>query len=133
MRDNFVINNGLIMHNRKPIFCRGNQISCFDHLYTNCPAKILNCTTQKDVLSDHYAITFQYGNKHLHYSPKYKYRRDFSLLNKQNLIYGSDNNLYIDMVFEYDDPDIIVDILIKDVDSIINSITLVHRIHCCNR
>ena len=77
-RDDFVINIGLVMHNRKPTFHRGNQNSYNDHLYTNCPAKISNCTMHNDILSDHLVITFNFSNKHLHYSPKYKYKRDYS-------------------------------------------------------
>ena len=65
MRDNFVIDNRMTIHNEKPTFHRKGNVSCIDHIISNCPTKIKNVTTHKDILSDHNHLTCTYSNKYL--------------------------------------------------------------------
>ena len=86
LRDSFLINNNLVSHHNKPTFFRRGNVSCLDHLYSNCSSRIKNVTIEKEILSDHKIMTFNYNNKKLSINATYKIIRDYSLLTKDNLI-----------------------------------------------
>ena len=47
LRDNFIIQRNLTIHNDKPTFYRQGVKSCIDHITSNCPTKIKNVTTHQ--------------------------------------------------------------------------------------
>merc|ERR1712240_702147 len=104
-----------------------------DHIYSNCSYKITDVVTQKDILSDHNILTFNYNNKRLNIKPTYRIKRDFNLLNTDILTYYCDMNDKIDTVFDYDNSDDIADILIDEVNNIIQTIAPSKLIQCKNR
>ena len=42
IRDNFITEKNITIHNEKPTFFRPNMISCIDHIYRYCTTKISN-------------------------------------------------------------------------------------------
>lgn len=133
IRDNFLINNNLVSHHNKPTFFRKGKQSCLDHLYTNCPSKVKNVTIEKDIISDHKLVTFTYNNKKLSLNALYKVTRDYSLLKKDTLLHYFNINKKINDIFSSDDPNLIADIIISQLDTIINSIAPAKRIQCVKK
>ena len=60
--------------------------------------------------------------------PKFAFKRDKSLLSKHNLEQFMDNNTYIDELFQWEEPNLIAEILTNELNIIVNSIAPKHKI-----
>ena len=54
--------------------------------------------------------------------PKFAFKRDKSLLSKHNLEQFMENNTYIDELFQWEEPNLIAEILTNELNIIVNSI-----------
>ena len=118
IRDEFLVSKNIIVHNKKPTFHRKNQISCIDHIHSNCASHINNVTTSKNILSDHNYIYCTYSNQKFNLWPSYTIKRDFSLLTRYNLQQYFYNNTEIQSVFYYKDTNYIAETIINQMDII---------------
>ena len=85
LRDEAIINNNLMIHNRHNTFHSRNISSKPDHIYSNCFNNINNVNTINTGFSDHSMITFTYSTKKNNTPPKLSFSRNKKLLNKDNL------------------------------------------------
>lgn len=129
LRDSFLINNNLVSHHNKPTFFRRGNVSCLDHLYSNCPSRVKNVTIEKEILSDHKIMTFNYNNKKLSINATYKILRDYSLLTKDNLIQYL-NATKIDDLMASNDPNTIAKGIIEALNITIDSISPSKLVQC---
>jgi len=117
-----MIENSLVSHHNKATFFRKGQTSCLEHIYSNCHARVKNVTIEKDTLSDHKIITCLYNNKKLNISTSYKTKCNFSLITTESLLHYINATNIIDDVFNYQDPNLIADTLINEVNRCIETI-----------
>ena len=100
-RNESLIENSLIIHNKDDTFFRPNVRSKIDHLYSNCPGKINNIKTTSTGFSDHCLISWTYNTKINNLAPKFAFQREKYLLTKFNLTNYFENNHYINEVFKW--------------------------------
>ena len=62
-----------------------NQISCIDHIYSNCPNKINNIATHEEARSDNNVLTLNYSNENIINGQTYRIKGDNSKLTKHKL------------------------------------------------
>ena len=136
IRDNNIINHGLVYHNNLPNFIRKAQKSCIDFIILNCPAKINNVRTHYDdnnhhqykdinycnILSDHIMISCRYSNSKIKSIQEFRTIRNYRLLTKHALSQYFTHNERLNTIFNYTDPETISYILINELSIIINCI-----------
>ena len=102
--------------------CKGEIKSTIDHIYSNCPGNINNVNTIDNGFSDHSMISCNFSTIVNNTRPKFAFKRDKSLLSKHNLEQFMDNNTYIDELFQWEEPNLIAEILTNELNIIVNSI-----------
>ena len=112
IRDNFLIENSMVIHNKESTFFRNNVRSCIDHIFSNCPTHIDNVCTHSNtntpnycklkaniinnsnpVLSDHSILSCNYTSKDICIPQQFKIIRNNKLLTKEKLQYYFEINI----------------------------------------
>merc|ERR1712240_391568 len=121
----FLSDNNITTHNKDPTFyIKQTPSSYIDHIYSNCPKKLTHITTINNGQSDHAMITAIYHTKALINNPKIIYTRPKYLLTEHKLNKYLSNNDIIQTGFNYTDPDLIAEIIMKEFNNIIEIIAL---------
>merc|ERR1712240_317861 len=119
----FLTEHNITIHNKEPTyFVNQTPTSCIDHIYSNCPQKITHIKTINNGLSDHATITATYHTKAPINNPKVIYTRPKHLLTEHNLNKYLNNNDIIQTVYNYTDPELIAEILMREYNNIIEII-----------
>ena len=119
----FLTEHNITTHNKEPTyFVNQTPISCIDHIYSNCPQKITHITTINNGLSDHATLTATYHTKAPINNPKVIYTRPKHLLTEHNLNAYLDNNDIIQTAYNYTDPELIAEIIMREFNNIIEII-----------
>merc|ERR1712240_733827 len=121
----FITDNNITVHNKEPTyFVNQTPTSCIDHIYSNCPQKITHITTENNGLSDHATITATYHTKAPINTPKIIFTRPKYLLTEHNLNEYLNNNDIIQTAYNYTDPELIAEIIMREFNNIIEIIAL---------
>merc|ERR1712240_964750 len=119
----FITDNNITVHNKEPTyFVNQTPTSCIDHIHSNCPQKITHITTENNGLSDHATITATYHTKAPINTPKIVYTRPKYLLTEHNLNAYLNNNEIIQTAYNYTDPELIAEIIMRELNNIIEII-----------
>merc|ERR1712240_966577 len=119
----FLSENNITTHNKDPTFyINQTPTSCIDHIYSNCPQKLIHITTINNGYSDHTMITAIYHTKAPVSPPKIIFTRPKHLLTKHKLNKYLNNNDLIQTAFNYTDPDLIAEIIMREFNNIIEII-----------
>ena len=119
----FLTENNITTHNKDPTFYRNQTpTSCIDHIYSNCPQKLTHIPTINNGCSDHAIITATYHTKAPIKYPKIIYTRPKHLLTEHKLNEYLNNNDIIQTAFNYTDPDLIAEIIMREYNNIIEII-----------
>merc|ERR1712240_1009178 len=119
----FLSENNITTHNKDPtFFIKQTPTSCLDHIYSNCLQKLTHITTINNGQSDHAMITAIYHTKAPINNPKIIYTRPKYLLTEHKLNKYLSNNDIIQTGFNYTDPDLIAEIIMKEFNNIIDMI-----------
>ena len=111
------------LHNKKATrFAQHNQPSCIDHIFSNCPTKITQVQTYRNIFSDHCLLKTSYKVKANPFSPKYVKVSDRKKLTKDALEKCFDQSIHLNKIFQYNNPDLITEILQIELDSIIETL-----------
>ena len=113
LRQKFITDHNINLHNDKPTYHKINVHSRIDHIYSNCVGKINNLTTIDNGLSDHSLIKFNYNTKFNHLKPKFMYKHDKHLLTTHTLTQYIDHNDRLNDIFSIEDPDQIANLLLS--------------------
>ena len=116
------------MHNDKPTYYHNDSVSKLDHIYSKSIGKINNIRTIITGYSDHCIILFNYNTKFDNTKPKFAFKRDKYLLTTHTLKSYIENNQNLNSIFNYEDPEIITNILTSELNLIINCIAPKKRI-----
>ena len=141
------IEYNLTYHNKLPTFFRKGVKSCIDFVISNCPTKVSNVRTHyndediyqyedinyNNILSDHVMVSGVYNNKNIAKGSQFRITRDAKLLTKHNLNEYFSCNKPINTIFHQTDPDLIAEILTRELTVIIESISPSKRIQCTNK
>lgn len=113
----------MVIHNDKPTRNMVNTpLSLIDHIYSNCPKKISNVKTHNCNFSDHSILSFTYTTKGQVYTPKFRYIRNFKLLNANTLNLHISQSFELNSIFNTSDPNKIAETLFNELTLIINTI-----------
>ena len=124
---------GICIHNKKFTRYRAHQQpSCIDHIFSNCPVKIIDVKTTLTGMSDHCILSAKYTFNGKPYEPSYRISRNFQALTKSALELAIDNSECLNSIFNYDDPDIIAEILQTELNLIIEVIAP-HKVIQCKK
>merc|ERR1711955_28870 len=93
-----------------------------DHIYSNCPQKLTHITTLNNGQSNHAMITAIYHTKAPINNPKIIYTRPKYLLTEHKLNEYLNNNDIIQTAFNFTDPDLIAEIIMREYNNIIDII-----------
>merc|ERR1712240_944761 len=119
----FLTDNNITVHNKEPTyFVNQTPTSCIDHISSNCPQKITHITTENNGLSDHATITATYHTKAPINNPKIVYTRPKYLLTEHNLNAYLNNNDIIQTAYNYTDPELIAEKIMREFNNIIEII-----------
>merc|ERR1712240_293787 len=119
----FLTENNITTHNKDPTYYVNQKpISCIDHIYSNCPQKITHITTINNGFSDHATLTTTYHTKPPVNNPKVIYTRPKHLLTEHNLNEYLNNNNIIQTAYNYTDPELIAEIIMREYNNIIELI-----------
>merc|ERR1712240_180343 len=103
----FLTEHNITTHNKEPTyFVNQTPISCIDHIYSNCPQKLTHITTINNGLSDHATLTATYHTK--------------APINNLNAYLN--NNDIIQTAYNYTDPELIAEIIMREFNNIIEII-----------
>merc|ERR1712240_36348 len=91
-------------------------------IYSNCPQKITHITTINNGLSDHATLTATYHTKAPINNPKIIYTRPKYLLTEHNLNAYLNNNDIIQTAYNYTNPELIAEIIMREFNNIIEII-----------
>ena len=108
LRQKTINERNLMILQTDDTFHRNNVKSRIDHIYTNTVGKINNLQNIKTLFSDHSLLVFNYKTKSKVLSPKFAWKRDKFLLTKHTLSQYFQNNLNINTIFNYTDPNIYI-------------------------
>merc|ERR1712240_396692 len=95
-------------------------MSYIDQIYSNCPQKLTHITALDNGQSDHAMITAIYHTKAPINNPKIIYKRPKYLLTEHKLNEYLNNNDIIQTAFNYTDPDLIAEIIMREFNNIID-------------
>merc|ERR1712240_888005 len=119
----FLTEHNITTHNKEPTyFVNQTPISCIDHIYSNCPQKLTHITTINNGLSDHATLMATYHTKAPINNPKVIYTRPKHLLTEHNLNEYLNNNDIIQTAYNYTDPELIAEIIMREYNNIIEII-----------
>ena len=114
----------ITQHNFKLTHFRPNRNpSSLDHIYSNCPLKINNVTTDNNALSDHSIITGIYNDKEIKIDPTFVTIRKHKNLTDKKIQDAVKNLEYLNSIFNYEDPNKIANILQVELNTIIDYLT----------
>ena len=121
-----IIQYNLTYHNKLPNFFRKGKKSCIDFMISNCPTKFLNIRTHyednifqydntnySNILSNHVMVSGIYNKFFFANFRQFRIMRNFKLLTKYTLNQYFSLNKELNSIFNYSDPDIIAEILIR--------------------
>merc|ERR1712240_873999 len=119
----FLTEHYITIHNKEPTYyVNQTPISCIDHIYSNSPQKITHITTINNGYSDHAILTATYHTKAPINNPKIIYIRPKHLLSEHNLNEYLNNNDIIQTAYNYTDPELIAEIIMREYNNIIEII-----------
>merc|ERR1712240_172005 len=119
----FLTEHNITTHNKdQTYYINQTPISCIDHIYLNCPQKLTHITTINNGLSDHATLTATYHTKAPINNPKIIYTRPKHLLTEHNLNAYLNNNDIIQTAYNYTNPELIAEIIMRDFNNIIEII-----------
>merc|ERR1712112_532441 len=96
--------------------------SCIDHIFSNCPNKLINTTTHTNTNSDHSFLTTTYVSQEAIYTPKFIKIRDKKQLTRQNLKTCIDINENFKKFILLQHPDNIANNLQLELNTIIDTV-----------
>ena len=106
--------------------------SIIDHIYSNCKGKLRPVETIKTLYSDHCILKTSFISSQSIYNPKFMRIRNYKLLTKTRLTKYFNENEMLNTVFNFNDPNIIAEIIQIEINSIIESIAPSKHIQCAN-
>ena len=123
----------MVISNYEPTFgIKSGKYSTIDHIYNNCPKKIINITTLNNNFTDHQLLRFMYLTKAQVYRAKFKYIRNTKLLNANTLQLHVQQSQQLNKLFTLTDPNKIANFLQNELSLIIDTIAPQKRIQVKN-
>ena len=123
----------MVISNYEPTFgIKKENYSTIDHIYNNCPKKLINVSTLDCNFSDHQMLRFKYLTKAQIIKPRFKNIRNLNLLNNKTLNLHLKQSQELNTVFSMTNPNLIANTLQDELTLIINTIAPQKRIQVKN-
>ena len=114
---------GICQLNFKPTRFRNHcSPSLLDHMFANHPQHVDSVETKLSVIADHCIISMQYHIKPLKIRPQFRRIRNHQLINSDIITEKIGENERLQRIFEEEDPDIIAETIIAEMNRIIEDI-----------
>ena len=125
----FLIDNNLTILNKQfTRYAPHQQPSTLDHIITNVPQMIGDIRTERNIISDHCSLSFNFLHKNMVFKPRFKLIRNFKNITSDSLKFKVAKNINIQNVLRESDADIVATTLQTELNQIIDDLALQGRI-----